>query len=88
MDLGYACINMTLSNQKPKVTTNRSMIKRTFHDRGVSYASQLALENVRDLFHILKWNKQNNVKLFRLSSEIFPWASEYDFRNNATLFKN
>ena len=28
MNLGYACINMTLSGQKPKVTTNRSMIKK------------------------------------------------------------
>ena len=35
MNLGYACINMTLSGkQKPKVTTNRSMIKRTFLEKG------------------------------------------------------
>ena len=27
--LGYACINMHLSQQKPKVYTGRSMIKRT-----------------------------------------------------------
>ena len=78
MNLGYACINMTLSKQKPKVTTNRSMIKRTFEERGVSYASELALKNVRDLFQILKWNNENGIKLFRLSSEMFPWASEYD----------
>ena len=30
MNLGYACINMTLGKQKPKITTNRSMIKKTF----------------------------------------------------------
>jgi UV DNA damage endonuclease len=46
MNLGYACINMTLGKQKPKVTTNRSMIKRTFQERGIDYASELALENV------------------------------------------
>ena len=78
MNLGYACINMTLSTQKPKITTNRSMIRRTFEERGINYASELALENVRDLFYILKWNKENNINLFRLSSELFPWASEYD----------
>jgi len=31
MKIGYACINETLSCQKPKVTTNRGMIKKTFH---------------------------------------------------------
>jgi UV DNA damage endonuclease len=81
MNLGYACINMTLSSQKPKVTTNRSMIKRTFQERGVEYASELALQNVRDLFHIIKWNNENGVKLFRLSSEMFPWASEYEIES-------
>ena len=78
MNLGYACINMTLSESKPKITTNRSMIKRTFKERGIEYASELALQNSRDLFHILKWNVENGIKLFRLSSDFFPWASEYN----------
>ena len=77
MNLGYACINMTLSESKPKITTNRSMIKRTFQQKGIEYASELALQNSRDLFHILKWNVENGIKLFRLSSDFFPWASEY-----------
>lgn len=79
MDLGYACINMTLSESKPKITTNRSMIKKTFKERGLEYAGELGLKNARDLFHILKWNNENGIKLFRLSSEFFPWASEYSF---------
>ena len=49
MNLGYACINSTLGSQKPKVTTNRSMIKRTFEAKGVDYASELTLNNVKDL---------------------------------------
>jgi UV DNA damage endonuclease len=81
MNLGYACINMTLSEQKPKITTNRSMIKRTFLEKGLEYAGELGLQNARDLFHILKWNKENGIKLFRLSSEFFPWASEYNFED-------
>jgi UV DNA damage endonuclease len=81
MDLGYACINMTLSEQKPKITTNRSMIKRTFKERGLEYAGELGLKNARDLFHILKWNNENGIKLFRLSSEFFPWASEYNLED-------
>ena len=57
--LGYACINMTLG--KEKITTNRSMIKKTFLTKGVSYASELAYKNVVDLEKILKWNVKNNI---------------------------
>ena len=77
MNLGYACINMELSNRKDKITTNRSMIKKTFNDKGVDYASELIIQNVVDLNKIIDWNEQNNIKFFRLSSEMFPWASEY-----------
>lgn len=77
MNLGYACINMTLGNNKPKITTNRSMIKRTFVEKGLPYASELGVLNSRDLLEILKWNYENDILLFRMSSEFFPWASEY-----------
>ena len=79
MNLGYACINMELSNRRgnDKITTNRSMIKKTFHDKGVDYASELVIQNVTDLKSIIQWNEDNGIKFFRLSSEIFPWASEY-----------
>ena len=81
MNLGYACINMTLGNRKPKITTNRSMVRKTFLERGLNYAGELGLENSRDLLQILKWNTENGIKLFRLSSEFFPWASEYKFED-------
>lgn len=82
MNLGYACINMTLSSQKPRVTTNRGMIKKTFLERGVDYAGELSLKNVEDLFNILKWNHEHNINFFRISSDIFPWASEYGIENS------
>lgn len=88
MNLGYACINMQLSyprewggaprGTKP-ITTNRSMIRRTFDQRGVAYASELALQNVKDLYKILEWNEANGFKFYRMSSNLFPWASEYDW---------
>ena len=82
MNLGYACINMTLGEQKPRITTNRSMIKKTFKEKGLEYAGELALQNVRDLFTILQWNNRKGIKLFRVSSDIFPWASEYDIESS------
>ncbi len=72
---------MTLSGQKPKITTNRSMIKKTFLTKGIDYAGELALLNCTDLYKIILWNVKNNVKFFRVSSDIFPWASEYNIED-------
>ena len=76
-NLGYACINMTLGKQKPKITTNRGMIKRTFLSEGVKYSSELALQNTRDLIEVIKWNHKNGFKLFRMTSNLIPWSSEF-----------
>jgi UV DNA damage endonuclease len=54
------------------------MVKRTFGDRGLPYASELALQNCKDLLAILRWNEANGIKFFRLSSDLFPWSSEYN----------
>ena len=81
MNLGYACINMTLGEEKPKITTNRSMIKKTFLAKGKEYAGELALLNCVDLFEILRWNTTNSIGFFRISSDIFPWASEYNIED-------
>ena len=75
MNLGYACINISLSGQG--IMTNRGMIRRTFLEKGVQYASQLALQNVQALRRIMEWNVANNIRVFRVTSELFPWASEY-----------
>ena len=80
---GYACINMQLSYPKiynqsnRKITTNRTMIKKTFINKGINYASELGLKNCKDLLTILQWNKKNNFNFFRITSNLFPWCSEY-----------
>ena len=76
INLGYACINMTLQKEQ-KITTNRGMIKRTFKAKGTKYASELAEINTKNLLPILMWNHKQNIKVFRMSSCLFPWASEY-----------
>lgn len=78
MKLGYACINTHLGSQKPKITTNRGMIRRTFDERGLSYVSELVLQNVRDLVKIIQWNHRNDIQFYRMSSDMFPWMSEYN----------
>jgi UV DNA damage endonuclease len=76
-NMGYACINMQLSKQKPRIYTGRSMIKRTFEAKGIKYASELGLDNCKDLLTIVKWNNENGFKFFRITSNLFPWSSEY-----------
>jgi len=78
MKLGYACINSTLQ-AAGGITTNRGMRQKTFNERGLSYVSELALQNVKDLETIVKWNEEMGIKLFRMSSDIFPWVTYYDF---------
>jgi len=73
MKIGYCCICLS----QPDLSTNRSMVKRTFQQKGIAYASELALKNVIDLYKILQWNSEKGIKLFRMSSDMFPWASEY-----------
>ena len=78
MSLGYACINTSLSANK--ITTNRTMRRKTFDANGTDYVSDLALLNVKDLKTIIQWNNEMGIKLFRLSSGIFPWSDEYDVK--------
>lgn len=80
INLGYCCINMTLQKER-KVTIGRGMIKKTFTERGINYASELALANVKDMVEIIKWNHKNGISLYRMSSDMFPWCSEYELKD-------
>ena len=78
MKIGYACINSTLQTAGG-VTTNRGMRQKTYNEKGLNYVSELALQNCRDLVTIVKWNEENGIKFFRMSSDLFPWMTLYDF---------
>lgn len=89
--LGYCCINLSL--QPKKITCNRGMVRRTFDSKGLQYASELTLKNIRDLIEIIKWNHENGFKVYRMSSDMIPWVSEYeikdlpDYRKISTLLR-
>jgi UV DNA damage endonuclease len=76
MRYGYACINLTLASQK--IVVNRSMMKRTFTEKGIAYASSLALANFIDLEKVIDWNIKNKMLFYRMSSDMVPWMSEYE----------
>lgn len=91
-NLGYCCINLSLRN-KP-ITVNRTCRKNTFKQKGIKHVSNLALQNITDLIKIIKWNEQNGFKVYRMSSDMIPWMSEYsikdlpDFQKISDLLKN
>ncbi len=76
MRLGYACINLHLS--EAGIQCNRGMIKRTFEAKGVERAADLALQNLEDLAKVVDWNSKNDFSVYRMSSCLFPWMSEYE----------
>lgn len=82
--LGFCCISCVLREQKPAksaIYTNRTCIKKTYLEKGLPYISELVLKNVTDLAGIIQYNKENNIRLFRMSSGMFPWASEYRIKD-------
>ena len=77
--LGYCCINLNL-RQIP-ITVNRTCRKATFQEKGLSHISDLALQNIRDLIEIIKWNEKYGFKVYRMSSNMFPWMSEIELQD-------
>jgi UV DNA damage endonuclease len=61
-----------------KITTNRTMVKKTFDNKGLDYVSELALKNASDIIKILEWNRLNGINFFRLSSALIPWGDHID----------
>lgn len=77
--LGYCCINLTLA--KLRISVNHTCRKDTFQTGGLSHVSKLALKNVKNLLTIVKWNTEHKVYVYRMSSDMFPWMSEYEIED-------
>lgn len=81
-NIGYCCIPLGCNLNKPKkehILVNRGMIKRTFQSKGLPYVSELILLNLKDTLKVLDYNIENDIFIYRLSSDSFPWMSEYEF---------
>ena len=80
INLGYACINMHLSETQ-KNTPARTCRKATFAEKGLPHVGMLFEQNIRNLHDILKWNASNDFTLYRMSSDMAPWCSEYNLED-------
>lgn len=51
------------------------MILRTLEEQGIEILKNKIIQNLEDTLTLMKWNKNNNINVFRLSSELFPHKS-------------
>jgi UV DNA damage endonuclease len=81
-NIGYCCIPMGCNvglKKKEQITVNRGMVRKTFDAKGLPYVSELVIENLKDTLKVLDYNLKNHIYIYRLSSDSFPWMSEYEF---------
>ena len=76
-NLGYACLCDTL--RKKGIFSSRTLRIATIKLKGLDYIKQLVILNLNDLMKILIFNVENNILLYRLSSEMFPFAAHIEY---------
>ena len=82
--VGYCCIPLGCNANKKKkdhLQVNRGMVKKTFEAKGIDYASELILANLKDTLEVLKYNVGQEIYVYRMSSDSFPWMTEYRFED-------
>jgi UV DNA damage endonuclease len=84
---GLCCINNTLHPEKKRkndvdIFCSRTVIRDRFT---VERAQTLSTQNVKDLIPIIEWNRDHNIRHLRLSSDMFPRFTDYNY--NKDLFK-
>ena len=77
MNLGYACLNTEL--RKSNIFCSRTCRLKTIEEKGMNHLYSLTEKNLDDLLKMLKWNKDNGIHLFRMSSDMFPFATHKDY---------
>lgn len=79
VQLGLCCVNITLKSQK--VFAGRKMIQRTIREKGLDPLKQKILMNLQDILTMMKWNDLNGIRVFRLTSDIFPHKTNPNIEN-------
>lgn len=75
VQLGLCCINTQLRFMKPPVFASRKMIIRSIEKEGIEVLKTKITQNLKDVLTMMEWNEANGIKVFRLSSELFPHKS-------------
>ena len=92
IQLGLCCMNTTLQTQKPPITSSRTVRLNTLETKGFEILKSKIIQNLKDTLVMIDWNEKNGIKVFRLSSELFPHKSNskamsYDYEFALDLLK-
>jgi UV DNA damage endonuclease len=79
IDLGLCCLNTTLRSQKPSIFASRTCRLNTAEKKGKPYLKELITKNLQDVLKILDNCFKNGIKAYRLSSQMFPHASNIKY---------
>jgi UV DNA damage endonuclease len=79
--LGYAAMNRTLREREPPRRCNRDIRKKTWEQEGIERAAALTEQNFEDLYAILEWNLDHDIRLYRCSSKLVPWNSQFELED-------
>jgi len=82
--LGYACINTVIQEdstlaKKNRPSVNKSCTAATFRQKGPKYAAELVQKNLETVLKVLEWNERHGIRLYRLSSDMFPHITNPEF---------
>lgn len=88
INLGFACICQSIKTGSFKTTTVTSASKLSEQDR-FNKLQQLTRQNFSNLYDIMKFNVENNIHLYRVSSDMCPLNTHeicnYDFTQDPTV---
>ncbi|GAB6138707.1 UV DNA damage repair endonuclease UvsE [Halanaerobaculum tunisiense] len=75
MELGYACLNCSLEDCKPNRGTTVGYLKKLDPEEKLAKLNSLLEENLANTLRILQFNLAKEIKVYRLSSDIVPFAT-------------
>lgn len=79
--IGYCCLSLGINigkTKKNQILVNRGLVKRTFESKGLEYVSELIISNLKDTLLVLDYNIKNNIGVYRMSSDSFPFLGFYE----------
>ena len=71
IQLGLCCLNITLRNETGATPSRKKMLKTVLRE-GVEPLKELILKNLEDVKELIRWNESNGIRVYRLSSTMFP----------------
>tara|TARA_B100001540_G_scaffold317352_1_gene350159 strand:- start:3284 stop:4234 length:951 start_codon:yes stop_codon:yes gene_type:complete len=75
IQLGLCCLNIELREKKPTIFSSRRVTLKTLEEKGIDNLKNKIINNLKDVLKLMDWNEENGIKVFRLSSEMFPHYS-------------